>query len=75
MTNSPNGAAKGSTGSKKKPAKHGPVLPPKSGSDPGTIDIPKPDKGLLPQGTAPVLAEESGSDVGTDDKTKGDKGL
>ena len=74
MKNSPAGAPKGSNGSKKKPANGDPVLPRKSGSDPGASDVPKPDKGLLPQGTTPALADESGSTVGVNDIIKNDKG-
>ena len=75
MTTSPNSAAKGHTSPKTETAKDDPVQPGKSGSEPGTSDGPKPDKGLLPQGTTPALANESGSDVGTDDQIKIHKGL
>lgn len=75
MKNSPAGAPKGSNGSKKKPANGDPVLPRKSGSEPGASDVPKPDKGLFPEGMTPDLDDESGSDVGANDIIKNDKGL
>lgn len=75
MKNSSGSMAKDSTGPKKKPAKDDHVLPTKSGSDPGTSDTPKPDKGLLLQKTTLAQADESGSDVGTNDITKADKGF
>ena len=77
MTTSPSRATKDNTGPRKKPAKTDSKVVKKSGgSDPGTSDGPKTDKGLSPQGVSPALANESGgSDPGTSDGPKTDKGL